>query len=301
MTPLRICQTRLSSFFSPLSSRVCDWQGKPGARGEPGVPGEPVSFAASDSLWVVNPHVGPFVARRPTRQPSPFLRQGERGPIGETGFPGPEGPQGVAVSALRQTALFLSHRHRPKCCHIYLHVQVLDHTWWTVTLFSCRCNKECDSRSSIYVNNHLSSKRLRSSMQLPSEMVLCGFFFFFCCKCIMEQCSPSNQDHYPLARDISLTLELAGVQQCWSNRRRPLMRNVFVCVALLWAGEAGERRSARNQGEWTWPTPISTHATPSARGKVLHITRRRKKEMAQQIFICQKPRSHGSSSALKPI
>lgn len=36
------------------------------------------------------------------------------------------------------------------------------------------------------------------------------------------------------------------------------MRNVFVCVALLRAGEAGERRSARNQGESTPPTPIST-------------------------------------------
>lgn len=78
------------------------------------------------------------------------------------------------------------------------------------------------------------------------------------------------------------------------------MRNVFVCVALLGAGEAGERRSARNQGESTSPTPISTHATPPACGKVLHITLR-KKEIAQQIFICQKPWSHGSSNALKPI
>lgn len=57
--------------------------------------------AASNSLWTVNPHVIPLSPPTDTSAVS-FLWQGERGPLGETGFPGPEGPQGVAVRMLHE-------------------------------------------------------------------------------------------------------------------------------------------------------------------------------------------------------
>lgn len=56
---------------------------------------------ASNSLWAVNLCVIPLSLPTDTLAVS-VLWQGERGPLGETGFPGPEGPQGLPVRMLHK-------------------------------------------------------------------------------------------------------------------------------------------------------------------------------------------------------